>query len=60
MESLKLRFFAVILVAVAAMATVQKAAAADAPAPSPTSDAPVFSPTLLASFAALLLGYFFC
>lgn len=58
MEALKLKLFAVVLVAF--LAIINKAAAADAPAPSPTSDVTVFAPTLFASFTALLLGYFFC
>ncbi|XP_010934741.1 arabinogalactan protein 13 [Elaeis guineensis] len=59
---LKLRFFAVAMLAVVmASSLVEKAAAADAPAPSPTSGASVAAPAAaLASLATLAFGYLFC
>ncbi len=52
-------FVALLMVALMAISSVQKAAAADAPAPGPTSDAAIFVPTFLASLAALAFGMFF-
>ncbi|KAE8036933.1 hypothetical protein FH972_009564 [Carpinus fangiana] len=60
MEAMKLKVFvALLMVALMAISSVQKAAAADAPAPSPTSEAAIFVPTFLASLAALAFGLFF-
>ncbi|XP_008813729.2 arabinogalactan protein 13 [Phoenix dactylifera] len=57
---LKLRFFAVAMLAVVmASSLVEKAAAADAPAPSPTSSASAAAPAL-ASLATIAFGYLFC
>ncbi|KAJ8759971.1 hypothetical protein K2173_010827 [Erythroxylum novogranatense] len=58
MEAMKMNLFVVLMVVLMAFATMQKAAAAEAPAPSPTSDASVFVPTFVASFAAIAFGFF--
>ncbi|XP_058073759.1 arabinogalactan protein 14-like [Magnolia sinica] len=62
MEALKVRIFAVALMAVImATSMIERTAAADAPAPSPTSDATsLFAPTLFASLTALIFGLFYC
>ncbi|XP_077227011.1 arabinogalactan protein 13-like [Tasmannia lanceolata] len=60
MEALKLRFFVIVLMALVMGSTMASAAHAHAPAPSPTSDATIAIPTVLASFSALVFGFFFC
>ncbi|KAF3442225.1 hypothetical protein FNV43_RR16141 [Rhamnella rubrinervis] len=59
MEALKMRVLFALVVVLMAVSAVQNVAAADAPAPGPSSDAAVFVPAVLASFAALAFGLLF-
>ncbi|KAL5720485.1 hypothetical protein ACHQM5_013152 [Ranunculus cassubicifolius] len=59
MDSLKMRVFVALMVALMAVSSLQIASAADSPAPSPgpSSDATSFVPAVFASFAAIAFGF---
>ncbi|XP_024990757.1 arabinogalactan protein 14-like [Cynara cardunculus var. scolymus] len=60
MESMKLNFFAVVVVMLMAVSAVTNVTAQIAPAPPPSSDAVAFVPTAaIASVIALSVGFLF-
>ncbi|KAG2238594.1 hypothetical protein Bca52824_092177 [Brassica carinata] len=59
MESIKMKLFEAVLVAMMAFSALQQAAAVEAPAPSPTSDASLYIPCFVATVATLAFGFLF-